>query len=68
MADYITLLGAEDVRRAGSLMQSAADDMRCAASNMSSALEQHQRWMDDWLSRFQQVIETATNGPMTEQR
>jgi hypothetical protein len=50
---YMTLLGAEQVQSAASTMRSAAEDMRRAADSMSSSLENHQRWMDDWLSRFE---------------
>lgn len=52
MTQYVTLVGAEDVARAASRMQSAADQMSSAASTISSALEQHQRFMDDWLQRL----------------
>lgn len=52
MSQYVTLLGAEEVSRAASRMQSAADAMSSAASNLDSILERHQRFMDDWLSRL----------------
>lgn len=52
MSQYVTLLGAEEVSRAASRMQSAADDMRAAASNLDSILERQQRFMDDWLVRL----------------
>lgn len=57
MADYITLLGAEDVRRAASQMSEAASTIQNAVSNITYALEQHQRFMDDWLSRQQAILE-----------
>ena len=60
MSDYITLLGAEDVRAAGRLMSSAAESMRSAADTISYALSQHQRFMDDWLSRLEAVLERKT--------
>lgn len=56
MADYITLLGAEQVQSAASTMRSAADDMRSAASTIEYALHQHQQFLDDWLMRLQQVM------------
>jgi hypothetical protein len=34
-------------------MSNAASEMQRAASNISAALEQHQRFMDDWLMRAQ---------------
>lgn len=57
MADYVTLLGAEDVRRAGSAMSSAAGEMQRAASAFESVMERHQRFMDDWLARFEENID-----------
>ena len=57
--DFIHLAGADDVARAGSAMRQAAEEMQRAASNLAAALAMHERWMDDWLSRFQSVMETA---------
>jgi hypothetical protein len=61
MADYITLMGAEDVSRAASRMQSAADSMNNAASYFQSIFEQHQRFMDDWLTRFEAAQKEPAN-------
>ncbi len=52
MADYVTLMGAEEVSRAASRMQDAASSMNGAASNLAYAFEQHQRFLDDWLTRL----------------
>lgn len=57
MSEYVTLLGAEDVRHAGNAMRSAADDMRNAASTIDTALFQQRQFMDDWLQRFEAAIE-----------
>ena len=54
--DTVRLIGTEDVIRAGHAMNSAADTMLSAARNMDSALVAHQRFMDDWLQRFDAVI------------
>ena len=54
--DYVTLMGAEQVANAANTMRSAAENMNRAASTITCALEQHQRWMDDWLTRLQDVI------------
>ena len=59
MAGYITLLGAEDVRSAASTMSSAADDMRRAASSIEDSLERHRRFLDDWLQRFGDVLRAS---------
>lgn len=53
----MTLLGAEDVSRAGNRMVSAAEDMQRAAVSMDDTLERNRRHMDDWLLRFDAVIE-----------
>jgi hypothetical protein len=57
MADYMTLLGAEDVRAAGSRIVSAAEAMRHAASTMEESLHRHQRFLDEWITRFETVVE-----------
>lgn len=56
MRDHVTLLGAEDVSRAAGQMRSAADTFASAVGSHTWALEQHQRFMDDWLQRFQDVM------------
>jgi methyl-accepting chemotaxis protein len=57
VVDYITLLGAEQVQSAANTMRSAADTVAGAASEMSSAVDRQQRFMDDWLQRFEAVVE-----------
>lgn len=56
MADYVTLLGAEDVSRAGYAMRDAAQRMNEASSSIAWSLEQHQRFMDDWLVRLNDTL------------
>lgn len=53
---YVTLMGAEDVQRAGRQMQSAADDMKRAAESIGYHMEMHHRFMDDWLQRFEAAL------------
>lgn len=60
MADYVTLIGADDVRSAGNTISRAADEMRSAASAIDFAFERHQRFLDDWLQRFEAAIERAS--------
>ena len=62
MSDYITLLGAEDVSRAGHNMQGAAERMSSVVSNLEGVLERHERWMDDWLMRLEQVFDKQKGG------
>lgn len=53
---FVHLVGAEQVSNAAHTIQSAATDMRNAGSNMAEALQQHQRFLDDWLNRFEAVL------------
>lgn len=59
MSGYVTLLGAEDVRAAASTMSSAASEMQRAASNVSDAFEAHQRFLTDWLQDFQTILDNS---------
>jgi hypothetical protein len=61
MADYVTLLGAEEVSRAASRMQSAADTFGSAVGSLNYVLEQHQRFMDDWLNRLDGTLQDRTS-------
>jgi hypothetical protein len=54
--DSIYLMGAEDVSSAASSIRLAAEGMQSAASWMTEALQQHQRFLDDWLARFEAVL------------
>jgi hypothetical protein len=57
MAEYMTLLGAEQVASAASTMRGAAADMQRAAASIDASLEQHRRFLDDWLQRFSDVVD-----------
>lgn len=57
MSGYVTLMGAEEVRSAANTMMSAASGMRDAASSIDNSLDQHRRFLDDWLSRFEAAVE-----------
>lgn len=52
---YVTLLGAEQVQSAASTMARAAEDMNRAASTISSALERHQRFLENWLQQIEDI-------------
>lgn len=60
MAGYVTLMGAEDVRSAANSMLSAASEFRAAASSIDGSLEQHRRFLDDWLIRFTEAMQIAS--------
>ncbi len=57
MSDRMYLTGSEDVRTAGNTMARAADTMQDAVRNFDYALERHQRFMDDWLQRFEAALD-----------
>lgn len=59
MADYVTLLGSEQVQSAARQMSDAADKMNHAAYSIECSLERHRQFMDDWLQRFEAAIEPA---------
>jgi hypothetical protein len=63
MSDLVHLVGADDVRSAGHTMRSAAETMSQAALNIDGALERHQRFLEDWLQRFEAAVEKM---PKTE--
>lgn len=59
MSDYVTLLGAEDIRQASRNITSAAQNMNRAAENIDAALQNHEWFLDDWLLRFEAAIAKA---------
>jgi hypothetical protein len=56
VSQYVTLLGADQVQSAASRIASAAEEMRRAASAIDDSLSRHQRFLDDWLNRFETVL------------
>ena len=54
--EYVYLQGSEDVQRAAGAMQSAADTMRSATGNLAGTIEQHERFMTEWLDRFEMIL------------
>ena len=56
MVEFITLLGADDVRQAGSARKSAACEMRNAAASIEDSLQRHKQFLDDWLCRLEAVM------------
>lgn len=63
MAEYMTLMGAEDVRAAGNRMSSAAEEMRRAAGQIDEALRRHEMFLSDWLQDFSTTLERIKDSP-----
>jgi 1,2-phenylacetyl-CoA epoxidase catalytic subunit len=55
--DRTILIGADDVLHGGRLAQSAGEDMCRAASTIQSALETHQRFLEEWMMRFEKAVQ-----------
>jgi hypothetical protein len=66
MGDYVTLLGAEQVQNAASYMRSAAEEMTRAATWMEESLQRQRNFMDDWLARFEQVLNASPDRKVSE--
>jgi len=62
MSDFIHLMGAEDVSRAGSAMRQAAEEMRSTASMIEDSLQRHRIFLDEWLFRFEEAMKEDRNG------
>lgn len=67
MSDHVTLIGAEEVRSAGLRMAEAARDMQQAASSIDFTLAAHQRFLDDWLTRFADVVAAIPGTQQTKE-
>jgi hypothetical protein len=57
VSEYVTLMGAEDVRRAGNEMSAAAEQIQRAASTMDSAIERLIRHLEDHAMRVCDALE-----------
>ncbi len=55
MSDYTTLLGAEDVLRAGSTIQSAADEMRRTQGYLDETLNRFAMRMEELVTRLEAI-------------
>jgi len=55
--ETITLMGAEEVRQAASTMRNAATEMTRAANTIQESLWQQQKFLEDWLGRFEAILE-----------
>jgi methyl-accepting chemotaxis protein len=63
MSEYHTLLGASEVATAGRQMLNAASEMNSAASTISSALDRHRQFMEEFIYRFEQAVEKISELP-----
>jgi hypothetical protein len=57
---YVTLIGAEQVQSAANRMSDAAEQMSRAAMSIDATVERHQRFLDDWLQRFEAALASAS--------
>lgn len=57
MMEYMTLIGAEDVRNAGQTISSASQDIMRAANIISESLQEFKQQVD----RLEQLLERAIN-------
>ena len=60
--EHTNLLGSDDVYKAGYMMQSAASDMRSAASTFDESLRLMKIFMEDWLQRFELIVKEVPHG------
>ena len=56
---YVTLIGAEDVVRAGHTMRAAAEQMQRAASQIDEATRNHAQRMEELLYRYEEAVELS---------
>lgn len=57
--ETMVLLGAEQLVSAMHSLRDVAQTIDRASGNCDNALKQHQAFMDDWLLRFQGIIDAA---------
>jgi len=62
MSEYITLLGAEDVSRAGRQMAGAADQMQSAASQIEESSRVFLMRFEALVNRLEQANREKTDG------
>lgn len=61
MTEYVHLVGAEQVQSAGSRIASAAEDIRRAAGSLDDSFRRHEFFLNEWLGRFEAVVDKLTN-------
>lgn len=60
--ERILLIGSDDVVTGGRMMQSAAEDMRRAASTIESSLYSHEMFLREWLVDFSNLLTQSIGG------
>ena len=55
--ETMILVGTEQVQTAANTMREAAHTMGNVSGNLQVVLEANQRFLDDWLLRFEQAME-----------
>lgn len=58
--ERVLLIGTEDIVRAAYTIKSSADTMLHAAANVEQVFSDQRHFMDDWLIRFESVMNKAT--------
>ena len=62
MSEYIHLIGAEDVQRAGNTISQAASDMQRAASSFDSSIHDLKMFlMNEFLPELRDIMEAKDN-------
>lgn len=59
--EYVHLIGAEEVQRAGYTMREAAAEMNRAASHISESLYQQRVFMEEWIQRLEAILKKPEN-------
>lgn len=55
------LVGADDVRSAGYVIERAAGEMKAAAASFEAVFARHQQFMGEWLQRFEEVLRSSAD-------
>lgn len=61
MLETILLIGADEVRSAGNTIANAADSMRQTQNWQTEEMQRHRIFLDEWLARFEAVLERQLN-------
>ena len=62
MSSNIILIGADDVSRGGSMILSAAQDMKQAANTIDFVVTRLERVLGDFIGRFEAAVKAGKEG------